>query len=434
MIMTKFSKTHCGLIITILLSCSILAILAIYASKQKSPAFDISDISRNFQSKPGLLLVGDELIKQGPLMFFIDPNDLSIDKVNLNKSPNIDFAGIHEVRPFMLDNKYKLAMGTHHPGKVLILSDDGASWDSLEIEFEEELDEFVRAVFVGDIDSDGKEEIVVGTRPNGILKYYKFADGQWSGTIIDKINVTIHDLLITDWDSNGLNEIIITTSIPFHYTTEDKVLEYKPKILKYEFDRNQNKWKKEVVWEFTKIVSNLNPKGDSEKDLTVYEHARYLFFADFYEDGAKEMVANIPDSGSLKVFKLDGIDYSQEMIEDRLMLSDSIITVGDIDNDGKSEIITSTWADDALLLYKYEEGKWKRSVLAEGLADKMVMAVTILDCPGEKYKKILYVAISSGTTRFYVLEYEPLEDAWGKELVAELKIEINVWGIFPAFP
>ncbi len=182
-------------------------------------------------------------------------------------------------------------------------------------------------------------------------------------------------------------------------------------------------------------------------DWRAYEHARYLFFGDFHGDGAKEMVANIPLNGSLTAFKLGSIGYSQEMIEDSLTLSSLLITAGDIDNDGKSEIITSTLTNDALLLYQWEEGEWKRKVLARDLIDidngeRRIIAVAPLNSSEGGYKKILYATLYTSyagaeriqTTSFYVLEYEPLKDVWEKKHIEDLEFDIASWGIFPAFP
>ncbi|MDP7196569.1 MAG: hypothetical protein QF864_10320, partial [SAR202 cluster bacterium] len=151
-----------------------------------------------------------------PALIHINPNnDFSINIIDLKKF-NLYYYGLHEVRPIMINNEHKIVLGTYtlnasYKKPKLIILDKSNGFDNLQMEFEEEIDdERIRAVFVEDIDNDGEKEIVIGTRPNGILKYYKFANNQWTGFQLDFINATIHDILVEDINSNNRKEIITT--------------------------------------------------------------------------------------------------------------------------------------------------------------------------------------------------------------------------------
>jgi hypothetical protein len=444
--MTKLLKIRYWLVGFLLLSFGILAILAIFVFQRtptpnttpavtSTPTFAPTVIpTLAFKQKPGLFLVGGIFKEAGsrwePLLLFFDPDKFSIDRVDLKKLPNINFELITEIRPFMINGKYKLAVGTRAPGKILIFGDIDTSWNNLKIEFEEELeqDELLRTLYAGDIDNDGIEEIVVGTRPKGILKYYKYINNQWIGKTIDTINATIHDLVIADSDENSLNEIIITASLVKSQLSKSVPPKFTPEILKYEF--NKDKWNKKTISEFTE--EKIRKGG-----IIDYARARYLFFENFDEDGKKEIVANML-KGNLIEFKKQGNSYFQSIIENTMQLSKDVVAIGDIDDDGKSEIIATTKTTDTLLLYEYEKGKWTRSILAEDLIDKNenIVAVTKVG-----YKKILYVVSDritpdgpNGTTHFYILEYQPQKNIWEKKSVAEQEIQVDAWGIFPAFP
>jgi hypothetical protein len=440
-----------------------------------------------------LLLVGSSFLGDGvnhPLMLFINTRDWSIKTLDLNTFPNINATGITETVPFLLNGEQKWAVTTHHPGKLLIMgiappeqeainssqeseTDAGfaashittnLSSHGLQIEFEEEIDEFVLAVFVGDITGEGKEEIVVGTRPNGILKYYAFADGRWSGTTIDKLGIgkfgaAINDLLIADLDENGLNEIVLTTHIPLHQFREEdtEFPPFDPKILQYKLDQELGTWSKNVIWSYTAteplswVQKLLYPNVRTDE---YYPYPRYLFFDNVDGDGEKEIVTNqlgiIQSIVLLKRQKIKGRKSAQswrkEIIESELSLDPRVIAVGDITNDGKSDIIAPTKPNDALMLYK-QEVKWRRSIVDRDLVgedppptdeesgEERVQAVAIVNAPKGKYKKILYVVSSpkGKAARFYLLSYEIRKDAWEKELVAELPIGIQAWHIGPAF-
>lgn len=390
--------------------------------------FDIfNTFPQIWSNNKGLLMVGDIKKKSiEPMMLYIDTNDFSIHKINVSKIINSRFSGIHQIKSFTINNSYKITLCVYDPGKLIILSSENGL-GNLKTEFEEELDERVKKAVLADIDDDGKEEIVVGTRPNGILKYYKFANGNWSGVEIDELNETIHDLIVTDSDNDGKNEIIVTTSV-----TEEKgnLTSLPAMLLKYELNKSQNKWYKTIISEFTRKTTRVGTEN-----ITIDAHPRYLFADDFDGDGLKEIVTNVINSGNLISFKWNGTGYSENIIEDSLMVNRNIITSSDIDNDGKNEIITITELNDALLMYKFEGSEWKRHVLTQDLVDdssQNVISMIVLNSSSTNYKKILYV-VNATNTVFNILEYKP-NNVWERKKIGELKISINrAWGIYPVF-
>ena len=431
-----------------------------------------------------LLIAGDSYIDESggitnqgtfPFIIFLDTRDWSAEILNLHTlfpelHPNV--VSVVEARPFMHNGRHKLAVATRGPenvnGTLLILQKTGRLSPRLEIEFQEELPyPFVRSIFVADVTGDGKKNIVVGTRHGGVVRYYTFTDGQWSGETIDKLgeeypSVAIHDLLVADIDEDGLQEILLTAHIPVYrladWDDKENLPLYKPQLLQYKFDQKKGTWNKSVVWEYTEMVP-VGPVGLFNISYNpyvqeYYSHARYLYFVDIDGDGSKEIVASQQGgrgSRDLAVFRRNDGVWTQEVVEQELELDRQVISLGDIDSDGKTEIVAATHAHDFLLLYDYEQGKWERRHIATDVSagrperlvkdvglrasgtqeEGSIQAAAILNSPGEKYKNILYVVSGRKTenTLFYLLSYDPLKDAWEKELVLELDIGIHAWYI-----
>lgn len=377
-----------------------------------------------------------------PFLFYINFSEhLSFNKINISKilhfnNSGINGSGIHETRSFRMNNTNYLVLGTYFPGEILILSGENQlDFEKLKTEYVEEIDSRVRAVDVGDVDDDGKKEIVVGTRPHGVLKIFELVNGKWEGYELDTLNETIHDLLIEDSDEDGVNEILITTSVTSEILQTMEINRIPPpKILKYEYDKSQNRWKKEVVKEFTEIFSTEKFSNEQYPIADPYKHARYIFVGDFDGDDSVELVVNVmPHTTNLMMFEWDGNGYSQVSIEQNINLNKDVIIADDIDYDNKKEIITATEYNDALLIYDFEEGEWKRTVIRKEDNEKIILLMVLNSTKGG-HKNILYMTSSNSTTKIHILEYDPQKDIWESNQTDELNFTItHSWGIFPAF-
>lgn len=405
-----------------------------YSSFEKSP------ITRRINDF-GVLASGKFTKVDGsdaPALIYIDPTDnFSFTDIDL-AGFNLNFTDIHEARPIVVNDEYKIVLGTSNAGDggasiaFVILNSGERGFDNLEVEFTEQIEDArIRAVFVGDIDNDGEEEIVIGTRPKGILKYYKYIDNKWIGFDIDFLNETIHDILIMDMNRNGRNEIIATAS---PITTDGSPSEgnHTGRIISYELNQGSNTWKKETLWEYNKTFTNslIGERG-------LFEHPRYMFATDIDGDGLKEMIVNVLGSQNIELFRWNGSSYSREIIEDKLDIHDSAITTGDIDNDGRDELLALTLPDHMLLLYNYSNKSWEREVLADDLLQdkddmRRIISLYIFKAPSDSYGKILYAVDSQNTNSdlsFYYLEH--VDGYWAKKYIGTIERLSHIWGIFP---
>lgn len=384
-----------------------------------------------------LLLMGYGLSDSAVLFHINYSGNLLVNQINLNKVLSYNIKGIHETRSFCTNDKCYLVMATHNPGKLIILSSKGKfDFNNSKIELEEELDNRVRALDVNDVYGDGQKEIVVGTRPNGILKIYKLVDDKWEGYNLTMFNKSIHDVTIADTDGDGVNEIIATVGMTAEKKDDYNQGSQKDEIVKFEFKNNT--WKKEVIQEFNAVEMN---------GTKMQPHARYLFVDDFDGNGIKDILTNVvaenlPDfspvtSYGLENLQWNGTGYSNKIVEDSLKTSRDVFVFGDIDNDGKNELLTPTQSNDALLLY-YFDGKWKRSVLSRHLVDdenEGITSIAVLNSSAGVYKRILYTTSGTPTsgmayTYFYVLEHDSFTDDWKRMRLYELNVSYYFWGAF----
>ena len=394
----------------------------------------------------GLLVAGGFSDNSSPVLIYIDPsNDFAFTEIDLDRF-GFDFTGIYEARPITVNGEYKIALGTYslqrEQAEFVVLNNGNFGFDNLQVEFTEQVDDArMRAVFVEDIDNDGEQEIVIGTRPHGILKYYKLVDNRWAGFDIDFLNETIHDILVADTNGNGGNEILATVSPLAQDDGSPPKGAFTGRILRYELSPEGNTWQKETVWSYNKTFtldeSLIHTRG-------TFEHPRYLFAADIDGDGSKEIVANILGSQNIELFRWNASGYSREIVEDKLDIHDSAFTIGDIDSDGKDEIFAVTLPDHILLQYDYSNGAWERKVLTDDLSihkSERISSLYIIKSTRDSYGKILYTLESQNaiegkdpqsTLPIYYLERD--NDVWNKKYIGATDRPIQVLGIFPATP
>ncbi|MCE5322052.1 S8 family serine peptidase [bacterium] len=165
------------------------------------------------------------------------------------------------------------------------------------------------SIAVGDIDNDGKPEIVVGAYEPECAKFYAFdTDGQikdgWSCTFSD--NMKPMNIVMGDLDNDGKKEIVICTAINTVVLTNDGQL------------YNSN-------WNNIQIPGSSLALGDldGDGDLEIVIGAGLKLIYAFHHDGT-------PVNG----WPVDSKGYSN--------FAGAVVgAIGDIDNDREMEVITS---------------------------------------------------------------------------------------------
>ena len=380
---------------------------------------------------PDLVLVGSYQANSKTLLLQINQSQLLVNDIS-NILANQGIIGVHEMRTLKIGNTYKAIFGTYYGGKLLIFSGPTNDLGKMTKEYGDTFGdkERVRAVYTGDLNGDGQDEIVIGTRPSGMLKIYQFINGKWASKTIDKLDETIHDVVVADTDGDGKNEIFVTTS-----TTPDAPdlgLPTKSAGLIEYYPGENGSWNKRVLWQPSKSAKI---------------HPRYLFTGNFNGGSTPQVFSVIRDdieSGRyLLLESWNGSNYSQ-FIQPlaTIKLNPDVVTSGDIDGDGISEIVAPTMAGDALLLYKWTGSKFEQSVITKNAVDPgpnkdNIIAITMLDRSVNGHKVLLYVVAGradrpDSTLKFYTLIYDQSSKTWNRNKVDQKDYPVtDAWGLFP---
>ncbi len=173
---------------------------------------------------------------------------------------------------------------------------------------------------IGDLNGDGRNEIYVAGGQNATLNMYRKVNGSWKGETIWRPGfVRIRDIEIGDVDSDGRQELVAGT----HRDGVVEVIE------------NEN-----GVWK----------KTETDRAADTYIHE--IEIADIDGDGINEFFSNptepnlrrgLPQLGSIAMYKWNGSSYERVTVEDINDSHAKEFAVGDVDNDGKPELVAAVW-------------------------------------------------------------------------------------------
>ncbi len=275
---------------------------------------------------------------------------------------------------------------------------------------------FLRSVSLGDVDGDGADEIVLGTRPNGQVLLVEPAKHR-AATLIDEANygqqsTNTREVLVTDVDGDGRSEILAATA-----RADTGKWESTPGGL-FLYSRPRDAWTKRVVDDFEGrshsrmmvvgtpgaetqpvIIANrvgiLEPNrqiidpyselysyrvsdtGVERRFLTRLDGAiksRGFALGDIDGDGDDELVVgtrtlDVPGHGETALVFLKWDRARQSWLRETLAKSGPVgfhcVAVADIDGDGKAEIIASDDETGCVHLYHRRGAGWHRWPLVE---------------------------------------------------------------------
>ena len=237
---------------------------------------------------------------------------------------------------------------------------------------------------VGDVDGDGKDELVVATHDQGVIAVVHPDDG-WKVDEVDRTPTTfVHEIEIGDIDGDGTNEFFATPSKP------NKLDEEQPgEVLM--FRREGDGWAKSIV----------DAPGDT--------HAKEILAADVDGDGVSEVYVvwegAIGAGGGLvrpvtiTAYRWKGEAFEPEVVTtvpDRQMRA---IQAGDVNGDGRVDLVAGALSS-GLYVIEQTDGGWKTTVI-DAQSSGYEHPVHLADLDGSGGLEIYVASEDQGELRRY---------------------------------
>lgn len=250
------------------------------------------------------------------------------------------------------DGKEELVIATHDQG-VVAVGDENEDGTWTFQEFDQEPDRFVHEIEIGDVDGDKVLEFYAtpsdrnkasGVSQPGAVARYDFKGGTYKRTLVASWeNTHAKEILVTDLDGDGVSELYVAKEAH----TEKVEGGNKPKIVEpaqiVKLVPGGKAWKEEVVAAL-----------DGEKQC------RFLQASDADNDGVKDLVASGMETG------LWHIEASDSGFQKTLITADSggyehATLVTDLDGDGKNEVYAVSESDKlrALQRFTWDGAAWQ---------------------------------------------------------------------------
>jgi hypothetical protein len=266
----------------------------------------------------------------------------------------------------------------------------------------------------GRVMPDGDPQVAIATHDQGVVAVAAFRDGAWEVMEIDKNPDTfVHEIELGDFNGDGLNEIFATPSQPnkvgvsqagevVRYSWDGKAFE---KSLVVRFETRHMKEILAVTLEgdkgptlFAAVEAELEKIAGKARIKTPVEIVRFTF--DASGKAASETVASIPDAQC------------------------RFLVAGDVDGDGKTELVAAAMKTGLWLLRPGDATPWKAENFDKS-SSGFEHAAALADLDGNG-KLELYVAADDQKS---FNKYEWNGSGFDKQSVIPLGDSVITWNI-----
>ncbi len=301
---------------------------------------------------------------------------------------------------------------------ILAYRHEGGAWRAEPIVKDLPAVDLIRSIALGDIDKDGADEIVLGTRPNGAVYILDSGPAGYAAKIIDRDQYGVgttntREVSVADVDGDGALEILVATaraSAENWHATPGAIFLYR---------NAASRWDKTLI--------------DDHRGQT---HTRMVAVADVRNDGINRIVSSAvgvvqPDSGridplpELRIYTLStvsGVRPACEPIDTfENMIKSRSFAAGDVDGDGRVALVVGTRAlggagldTTCLFIYRFDPDTqvWNRETL-DTSGPLGFHCVAIGDVDGDGRCEIL----ASDDGRGQIKLYKKLNNRWEREVI-----------------
>lgn len=267
---------------------------------------------------------------------------------------------------------------------------------------------------IGDVTADGKPDIVIVTHDQGVVVVLSQTADGWQATEIDhKEKTFVHETELGDLDGDGALEIYATPSKPNKFDGTPQPGE----IVVYR--HSPEGFERQVVEEF------------------LLRHVKEILVTDIDGDGHSELLASVeaelasrpdapPDADQVLVkrYRFEADRYVGEVV---CTLPDGLcrfFNAGDVDGDGKPELIASTHKK-GIWLARPGPDQWKVE-LVDADSGGFEHATVLADLDGDGLQEIYAAADKQREVR----RYRWADGKWDRETlytIEDAKITFNIF-------
>ena len=249
------------------------------------------------------------------------------------------------------DGKREIVLATHDQGVVAILHRGPSGWRAEEID--RRPDTFVHEIELGDLDGDGRIEIFATpshpnkadrSQPGQIVRYVRTKDGFVREVVADLRESHAKEILVTDLDGDGRDELYAAIEAPTGTVGKEGAVQ----IRRYE-PRARGSWRSRVLVALPGAVQS-----------------RVLLPVDLRGRGARSIVVTTMKAGVWEITPLKGLDgpWGKERIDGRSGGFEHAAGVADLDGDGRNELYVVSDDDDEVRRYLWDGERYRRTVIA----------------------------------------------------------------------
>lgn len=259
----------------------------------------------------------------------------------------------------------------------------------------------IRSISLGDVDGDGCEEIVIGTRPSGLVILLRRAGDGYSQEVIDRdpygpFTSNTREVHIADVDNDGALEILAATA-----RTNQAQWESTPGAL-FMFKQSGGRWHKRVIDDHggrthTRMCLVGGVRNDGLNHLVSTTVGIHDAEHDVISPKPQVMIYRVSRDSVEKV----AIDVLEQAIKSRSL------AIGDVDGDQLNELVLGTRNLDArgetfLFSYKYDIQRqtWARETLDKS-GELGFHRVAIADVDGDGRSEVIASDDGKGLIRIY---------------------------------
>ncbi len=272
----------------------------------------------------------------------------------------------------------------------------------------------LRDMEIGDVNGDGKPEIVIATHDQGVVAVAVKKNKEWQVEEIDREpGIFVHEVEIGDVDGDGKNEFFVTPSKPNKAAGGPQP----GNVVMYKW--NGSRFDKTIVDTFEKthakeiLAADISGKGLATL-FSVVE-------AETKTDGGK---TSRIEPVKIKQYSFKGGTISSTVIA---TLDDNqcrFLCAGDVDGDGKVELVASAMTSGIWLLKEKGDGSWSVTQI-DASSSGYEHATCLADIDGDHVMEIIVASDDQGELR----EYRWNGSSFTKTLIAPIPKGRITWNV-----